>query len=257
MKQDLISTPRLRPAARSESTNGLFQQLLAESAREWRLDPRFVLLIFLAPILLMCSGVAAALLGDEVYKWLTGEDRFAENLQVFFWLLAFGAGFLIMRRLWKAERYGLAFLYLGLNAGIFFIIGEELSWGQRIFGWVTPEAWRASNRQRETTIHNLNSLVSTFRWLYLIIGAYGAILPLILRRPLARYRRKISMLVPHYTLVPYFFTTLAWRIYLNFWKLPEQHYYVLSRFSEVIELILAMAFFLFMSFQSRKISQHG
>lgn len=37
----------------------------------------------------------------------------------------------------------------------FFIAGEELSWGQRIFGWQTPDYWKALNYQGETTLHNL------------------------------------------------------------------------------------------------------
>jgi len=33
--------------------------------------------------------------------------------------------------------------------------GEEISWGQRIFHWSTPENWAAINAQRETNLHNL------------------------------------------------------------------------------------------------------
>jgi hypothetical protein len=32
---------------------------------------------------------------------------------------------------------------------------EEISWGQRIFGWNTPDALSAINYQNETTIHNI------------------------------------------------------------------------------------------------------
>jgi len=37
----------------------------------------------------------------------------------------------------------------------FFGAGEEVSWGQRIFGWETSEAMKEINRQDETTIHNI------------------------------------------------------------------------------------------------------
>ncbi|MCL2451890.1 hypothetical protein FWD20_03435 [Candidatus Saccharibacteria bacterium] len=33
--------------------------------------------------------------------------------------------------------------------------GEEISWGQRIFGWSTPEFFLENNSQRETNFHNL------------------------------------------------------------------------------------------------------
>jgi exosortase/archaeosortase len=65
------------------------------------------------------------------------------------------------------------------------------------------------------------------------------------------------MLVPHYTLAPYFLAILAWRIYVSFWWPPAQYYYEISRYSEVIELILAAAFFLFMVFQLRKNKKYG
>lgn len=50
------------------------------------------------------------------------------------------------------------------NANVFFILlaiffficaGEEISWGQRIVGWHTPEGWSDVNAQNETNIHNI------------------------------------------------------------------------------------------------------
>lgn len=35
-----------------------------------------------------------------------------------------------------------------------YIAGEEHSWGQHFFGWSTPDAWKAVNRQDETNLHN-------------------------------------------------------------------------------------------------------
>jgi len=47
---------------------------------------------------------------------------------------------------------GLTFFYALL---FFFGAGEEISWGQRIFGWETSDAMKEINRQNETTIHNI------------------------------------------------------------------------------------------------------
>lgn len=47
---------------------------------------------------------------------------------------------------------GLTFFYAFL---FFFGAGEEISWGQRIFGWETSEAMKQINRQDETTLHNI------------------------------------------------------------------------------------------------------
>ncbi|MEO1139854.1 MAG: hypothetical protein AAFW87_10400 [Pseudomonadota bacterium] len=37
----------------------------------------------------------------------------------------------------------------------FFAAGEEISWGQRIFGWETGERFKEINKQEETNLHNL------------------------------------------------------------------------------------------------------
>ena len=44
---------------------------------------------------------------------------------------------------------------LGLALFLFFAAGEEISWGQRIFGLKTPEYFQQHNAQQETNLHNL------------------------------------------------------------------------------------------------------
>ena len=53
----------------------------------------------------------------------------------------------------------LVFLYI-LGVGLFYIVcaGEEISWGQRVFGWETSEAFAAINEQQETNLHNIDKL---------------------------------------------------------------------------------------------------
>lgn len=46
---------------------------------------------------------------------------------------------------------------LCFSLGCFYIAGEEISWGQWIFYWKTPEAWSLINDQGETNIHNISS----------------------------------------------------------------------------------------------------
>ncbi len=38
---------------------------------------------------------------------------------------------------------------------LFFGMGEEISWGQRVFGIETPEFFAEANAQKETNLHNL------------------------------------------------------------------------------------------------------
>jgi hypothetical protein len=48
---------------------------------------------------------------------------------------------------------------------------EEISWGQRIFGFATPEAVKNINSQKELNIHNISN---RHTWIaYMILSAYG------------------------------------------------------------------------------------
>jgi hypothetical protein len=60
-------------------------------------------------------------------------------------------------------------LLLGALLAAFILGMEEMSWGQRIFGWATPPRLAEANLQGETTLHNLVSLkeVGLYRCLVL------------------------------------------------------------------------------------------
>ena len=64
----------------------------------------------------------------------------------------------------RARRGGLPRLatagFVLLAFGMAFVGMEEISWGQRIFGWSTPERFAELNWQRETSLHNLATDVS-------------------------------------------------------------------------------------------------
>ena len=44
-----------------------------------------------------------------------------------------------------------------VTLGCVYFAGEDLSWGQHIIGWDTPEEIKAINDQQETNIHNISS----------------------------------------------------------------------------------------------------
>ena len=233
-----------------------------EGAAAWDLPPRAVAAIVLLPFATMLAGGLSALLGKGAYKWVTGEDGIAETLQVSAYLLAFLLGVAITGRLWSGARRGIACLYALVALGLFFLVGEELAWGQRIFGWVTPESLEAINKQGETTLHNIDGVGYAFKWAQLVVGAYGAILPVLLpwwidgssrSSAWARARGLLAFVVPHFTLIPYFAFMFVWRLYRNLFEEPTNYYFVVSEYNEVVELVLALGFLLFMTFQWRRL----
>jgi len=139
--------------------------------------------------------------------------------------------------------------------GLFFMIGEELNWGQRIFGWETPESYQAINKQKETNLHNIYGVGYTFKWLQMVVGAYGTILPLLVfgTNAFRRFRDKLSWIVPHYSLIPFFVLLFVWRIFRNTVEVRKSLYFAVSEFNEVMELVFAIGMALFMIYQYRRI----
>jgi len=101
------------------------------------------------------------LLGVEAMSHLRREDGLIENLGAFFFLTA---SVLFFASYFKSSGPGkdtatlrskknISYLLLAI---LFFVgFGEELSWGQRIIGWETPQFLKKINRQGETTFHNI------------------------------------------------------------------------------------------------------
>jgi hypothetical protein len=175
-------------------------------------------------------------------------------LQVLFYGLAFILALFVTRRQWQESRQWMALLYLGFCAGLFFLIGEELNWGQRIFGWSTSDSFAEINKQGETNLHNIYGVGATFKWVQMLVGAYGTLLPLVplFWRIPARWQKVFSLLVPHYTLVPYFGLLFVWRLYRNLVPDLQAFYFVIAEYNEVMEWALAMGLFLFTVFQLRR-----
>ena len=76
--------------------------------------------------------------------------------------------------------------YLLLCIFLFLCFGEEISWGQRIFNWQTPDLWVNNNVQQETNIHNLglfekSDILNFTRLLTLFCMAYGFLFPILVR----------------------------------------------------------------------------
>lgn len=64
--------------------------------------------------------------------------------------------------------------WIGLAAVCqFYVAGEEISWGQHLFGWATPEFWSAINDQSETNLHNTSDWLDQKPRALLMIGVIG------------------------------------------------------------------------------------
>lgn len=132
-------------------------KLLGKSAEERQKRSNYI--VPNACILLLLGLTWWQLYHPESMEWWADEDGPFEYATA----LIYGACcllFALMAR-WgnfpvnSARRLGRAILVIGA-IGCFFIMGEEVSWGQRIIGFATPESWAEKNYQQETTLHNLD-----------------------------------------------------------------------------------------------------
>ncbi len=96
---------------------------------------------------------------------------------------------LMTLRLIDARRQPWLFAWVAVAAlCAFYVAGEEITWGQRVFGWVTPEYWAQISDQNETNLHNTSSWLDQKPRVLLEIGIAvgGIIIPLVQRfRPQA------------------------------------------------------------------------
>lgn len=121
-------------------------------------------------------------------------QRYVEEDGLVEWLTVLGLLFgvlVCMRRLLAFSRKKSVWFYvvtLGLAAMLFFVAGEEISWGQRIFHIQTPAYFQEHNLQKETNFHNLlvdgvkvNMVVFTFG-LIGVFAIYLLLFPLLYKR---------------------------------------------------------------------------
>jgi len=234
--------------------SGFLARLLSDCADAWYWPNWAIIVLWIIPFFVAGLGPLTALMGKPAYKLLTGEDAIAETAQALFYFLAFILSLILMYQRWRGGDRLIGMLFGVLALGLFFLIGEELSWGQRIFDWNTFSSLAEVNKQGETNLHNIYGVGATFKWIQALVAAYGGILPLIvltIKVP-DRYREFTASLIPHYSLVPYFIFLFLWRLYRNLLEAPEEFYFVISEYNEVLELNLAIGFFLFTVFQLRR-----
>ncbi|WP_051359602.1 hypothetical protein [Adhaeribacter aquaticus] len=99
-------------------------------------------------------------LNIETFFWFTKEDGIVEYSTALFLMVIMFLN--LFKALQSKDRCHIAFS--AVCAMIFFFgFGEEISWGQRIFQFNTPEELMRINEQQEFTLHNLNLYGISFK----------------------------------------------------------------------------------------------
>lgn len=153
--------------------------------RAWSLTEKLILLLV---VLMLVTGFVLFYTNRDLFVRYTYEDGLIEWLTVLGLLL--GSAICVYRFATLLKKKSWIFLLITLLLGImlFVVAGEEVSWGQRIFGIQSSEFFTKNNLQKETNFHNMvvdgvkiNKVIFTFG-LIAALGIFLIVLPLLYRR---------------------------------------------------------------------------
>ncbi|WP_424956773.1 hypothetical protein [Hyphomicrobium sp. 1Nfss2.1] len=158
----LIGTGGLRYALMARSDTTLEAQVFADRRS------RIIVGLSVVFVAVLASGYVYEVLGRPVYETLFAEDGPAEYLTALLCFTGAAAYILALRRyIARSDRMAIVIAAMLLGLTLSLLLGlEEISYGQRIFGWATPEAM-AANIQHESNLHNFLSYseLDVIEWL--------------------------------------------------------------------------------------------
>ena len=88
----------------------------------------------------------------RAFRALSREDYWVENLTAVWFLLA---GLLLFAAALVERSFFRRCVYVLGGMAMVFVAGEEISWGQRIFGFATPDFLMRLNESKEFNVHNI------------------------------------------------------------------------------------------------------
>lgn len=191
----------------------------------------------LAGVYILISYLTLYFQGNSL-AFFVAEDRFFEYLGALAFFIS--SGFFLYAYVLKRRNTNnipipiikqLAFLTLALV--FFFGAGEEISWGQRIFGFTTPESLIENNVQGETTIHNLElfegseRLVTIDRLFEIFWFSFTIVIPIVYWLSESGRRFFDQFLpVPHWSIGALFLLNYLWAKFLRLTFFRSYSYYM-------------------------------
>lgn len=220
--------------------------------------------------------MVAILFSYTIYSWCSVENVIKLGLEIGPFELGTSLCFLLSSiyffRSFKATK-SIFFLLLGFI--FFFGAAEEISWGQKIIHFETPESIKKANIQDEFNIHNLHTFntgdddhqkkqglarLLEFNFLFrLFCLSFGILLPLINYATTNSnfWLKRIKLPVPPLTLGVFFMINwIVFRLTLMVVRqdIPDENYY--NTASETFECITSIIFLLIaLSFHKSKSNQ--
>ena len=202
------------------------------------------ILILFSPVLFLMFAFLLFNTNSEVFNRLfginvDGQEQIGEWFQVACYFLAAGFGVKAFTLLnkdhsgYRRKRLGVAIFVLGM----ILIYLEELSWGQQIFKWASPQLFLEINSQLETNLHN--TFGSPTHLLFMAIGLYGG-----LGWVIKKYVKSqiADLFIPDWHFSIFFFQVFLFYFYYDFIR---PIFFIVYNIQELFEFILAFGFLFF------------
>lgn len=184
------------------------------------------------------------------------EDGPVETVQALVMFIAFGVGLSVLRLSRGVyPRWAQIFLAIGVFGSLYVAL-EEISYGQRIFGWSTPETWLAVNDQQETNLHNTSSWFDQKPRLILEIGVFlgGIVVPALRRFKNEWLPKAYEIIYPSNALFTTALIAVLIRIYRDTTEFTHhQEWFYIDRGSELQEMYFYWFILLYFAFMRRKL----
>jgi hypothetical protein len=223
---------------------------------EWALTRRQAVALAAIPVAIAAIGLSA-LPFERVYALLANEDALVEWVQFLFVLAMIVLSAMLAIALWRQDHRWLALLYAVAALGAVFIAGEEVSWGHRIVGFLTPAELEDINKQGEANIHNVGSILGLFNLGVMVVSLAALVLP-VLRWTVWRDRaRSVAgyVLIPPFALATAFAIPFAYRA-VRLLFLPDAGART-TKYAEFAELCFYFGLVVFFLLARRSIQRSG
>jgi len=212
------------------------------------------------PLAYVAATLALWMIDEQTFRWWMIDEvtGVSENLTAILFLVSAVMAF---RLAWSPAAGGLTLLRIVaviLGVMFFFVAGEEISWGQHLFGWQTPDWMAELNKQRETNLHNmaeraLDQKPRAIASILIVLG--GALVPLwISRRGMPAFLERwpaLAWLVPTGMMIPASLLVVLPRVFdrLQVWfdtSLPPPFDIPTRYHQELQETQIALVIFLYL-----------
>ena len=204
------------------------------------------LVIELLPLISCAAIIGLRSTNFGIFRRLFTEDGLFEYLTSAIYFGAAAVAIVIALDFKRKGRFMLAAAYTLLTLGLFFVAGEEISWGQRILNIETPSVILESNTQQELTIHNLEPIQRKLHGTYVFVGAYGAFLWLLTLPRIALLRTCLTpYVVPRWYLATYFLPVFIFYTHIEMATRETAWFRHRHPDQEPSEFIMSLGFLLF------------